>query len=146
MVFSLLLMVFGIGALCALLYNAVVYALPVTVGIEAGFWALHSGAGLLGAIALGFAVGGLVYAFGLFVFATTRSDFLRVAVALAFVVPAVIAGYSALLEIVGWGVPSPVWRHVFAIAGAVVVGGTAFMRLITPPAVSRLPGELGRAR
>lgn len=41
MVFGLLLMVFGIGAFCALIYKMAVYALPVMVGLWAAFAALR---------------------------------------------------------------------------------------------------------
>ena len=146
MVFSLLLMVFGIGAICALLYNAVVYALPVTIGIEAGLWAIHAGAGSVGGIIVGLVVGVATFLLGQVVLATTRSDVLRIVVALVFVVPAMIASYSATLEIAGWDVPSSLWRHVFAIGGATVVGVTAFMRLMTPIGESRLPIGIGRTR
>jgi hypothetical protein len=146
MVFSLLLMVFGIGALCALMYNAAVYALPGAVGVEVGFWAINSGAGSLGGVVVGLVAGVATFLLGQFVFATTRSDLLRIAVALAFVVPAVIAGYSALLEIAGWGVSSTLWRHIFSIGGAGVVGVTAFIRLMTPIGESHLPAGIGRAR
>ena len=146
MVFSLLLMVVGVGAFCALLYNAVVYALPVTVGIEVGFWAIHAGAGSVGGIGVGILAGGLTFALGQFVFATAKSDILRFAVVLAFAIPAVIAGYSALLEIAAWSVTSVLWQHIFAIAGAVVIGGTAGLRLMTPLGEPHRPAGLGRAR
>ncbi len=45
MVFGILLTLFGIGAACALLYNAMVYALPVGLGMWAGFALMHAGAG-----------------------------------------------------------------------------------------------------
>lgn len=103
MVFSLLLMMFGIGALCALLYNAVAYALPVTVGIEAGLWAMKAEAGSVGGIVAGLVAGVMTFLLGQVVFSTTRSDILRFAVVLAFVIPAAIAGYSAALDILGSG-------------------------------------------
>lgn len=145
MVFSLLLMVVGVGAFCALLYNCAVYALPGAVGVEAGLWAIHAGAGSVGGIGVGFVAGGLTFALGQFVFATARSDILRFAVVLAFAVPAVIAGYSALLEIAAWSVPSVLWQHIFAIAGAAVIGGTAAMRLMTPMGEPHRPAGLDRA-
>ena len=146
MVFSLLLMVFGIGALCALMYNAAVYALPGTIGFEAGFWAIHAGAGWIGGIVIGLLAGGFTFAFGQFVLATTRSDIIRIAVVLAFVTPTVIAGYSALLEITAWGIPSAFWCHVFAVVGAIFVGGTALLRLTTPVDEPRLPVRMCRGR
>lgn len=146
MVFSLLLMVFGIGAFCALIYNGVVYALPVIVGIETALWAIHVGAGSLGGVAVGFLVGGMIFALGQFVLATTRSNIVRFGIVFVFVAPAVIAGYNGILEIAGWGVPSVFWRHIFAISGAAIVGGTALVRLITPIGAPRQPAGAGRIR
>ncbi len=146
MVFSLLLMAFGVGAFCVLIYHAVVCALPVTIGIETELWAIHAGAGSVGGIIVGFLAGGLTFAFGQFVLATTRSSIVRIAVVLAFVIPAVIAGYGALLEIAGWGMPSVLWRHVFAVVGAAIVGCAAFMRLITPIGESPLHTGFDGAR
>jgi len=39
-------LVAGLGTFCVLLYNAMVYALPVTIGLSTGLWAMHAGAGL----------------------------------------------------------------------------------------------------
>lgn len=132
MVFSLLLTVFGIGALCALLYNAVAYALPVTVGIEVGLWTMKAGTGSVGSIVVGLVAGVMTFLFGQAVLSTTRSGILRFAVVFAFVIPAVIAGYSAALDISALGVSSALWRHVLAIGGAAVAGCSAFARLMTP--------------
>lgn len=146
MVFSLLLMIVGVGAFCALLYTCAVYALPGAVGVEAGLWTIHAGAGSVGGIGVGFLAGGLTFALGQFVFATAKSDILRFAVVLAFAIPAVIAGYSALLEIAAWSVPSVLWQHIFAIAGAALIGGTAGLRLMTPLDEPHRSAGLGRAR
>ena len=70
---------------------------------------------------------------------------LRVVIAILFATPAAIAGYHATLALAQIGVPSASWREVFAIVGAIVVGGTAFVRLAaraTPP----LPDTLMRWR
>src|SRR5579872_7245079 len=45
---GLLLNVAGIGLFCWLIFTLAVYALPLFVAINAGIWAYHSGAGLLG--------------------------------------------------------------------------------------------------
>jgi hypothetical protein len=46
--FGLLPNIAGIGVFCWLISTLAVYALPFFVAINAGTWALHSGAGLLG--------------------------------------------------------------------------------------------------
>lgn len=132
MVFSLLLAMFGIGAFCVLLYNAAVFALPGAIGFEAGYWAIKSGAGPIGGIAIGFLVGGFIFVLGQAVMSTTRSDVVRMSVVLLFVIPAVIAGYNGVLELAGLGSASAIWQHIFAVIGSIVIGATAFTRLITP--------------
>ena len=45
---GLLLNTVGIGLFCWLIFTLAVYALPFFVAINAGIWAFHSGAGVLG--------------------------------------------------------------------------------------------------
>ena len=136
MAFSIILTVLGLGAFCALLYNFAVYALPAFVGFSVGFWAIHSGAGV-GSIVVGFAAGLIVLLAGQVAFAKSRSLLLRWLLVLLFAAPAAWAGYSVVLQLSELGVPSPVWRHVFAVIGAVVIGCTAVARLAALQAESR---------
>ena len=53
----------------------------------------------------------------------------RAAIALLFAAPAAVAGYHATLGLAHIGVPSMAWRQVFAVIGAIAVGGTAFVRM-----------------
>ncbi|MEI9986081.1 MAG: hypothetical protein WDN69_24630 [Aliidongia sp.] len=57
------------------------------------------------------------------------SPLIRAAIALLYAVPATIAGYHATLGLAHIGVPSEAWREVFAVIGAVLVGGTAWARM-----------------
>ena len=50
-------------------------------------------------------------------------------VALAFAAPAVFAGYHVVFGLAQYGMSSDVWRHVFAVVGATVIGFTAVARL-----------------
>ena len=59
LVLGLILSVFGIGFFCWLIYTLIVYALPFAVGLTAGMAAFHSGAGVIGALVVGAAVGAL---------------------------------------------------------------------------------------
>jgi hypothetical protein len=45
---GLVLNTVGIGLFCWLIFTLAVYALPFFVAINAGIWAFHSGAGVLG--------------------------------------------------------------------------------------------------
>ena len=119
----------GIAALCWLLFTLAVFALPFFAALAVGGWAYGTGAGILGAIILGaIAAAGT---FGLFhlLLLMLRPTWLKLLVALAFAAPAAVAGYHATLGIVRLTMPSETWQVVFAIAGAVAVGITAFMRL-----------------
>lgn len=137
MIIGLILSVFGIGFLCWLLLTLAVYALPFFAGVTAGLAAYHSGAGVIGAILVGFVAGAATWLLGQLAFATVRSAPLRLLIAALFVAPAVLAGYSAVLGLGQIGVPSPVWREIFAVIGAICIGVTSLVRLLAIP-----PGTL----
>lgn len=139
MVFSIGLSIAALGMLCILLYNLAVYALPVLVGIAAGILAHEIGLGVIGGILAGFFVAGLVFAIGHAIFTSSRSLAIRLAIALLFAVPAAVGGYQIVFQILELGNMATVWRHVFATAGALVVGGAAITRLAVP-----LPAEPDR--
>jgi hypothetical protein len=141
--FGLIFNVAGIGVFCWLIFTLAVHALPFFVAINAGIWAFHSGAGVLGTLLVAIAAGSTSLAIAQIAFAMTRSLILRAIIAAVFALPATFAGYHVALAISQVGVPSLVWREVFACVGAVFVGGTAWTRL----AVYRetRPIEPGRA-
>jgi hypothetical protein len=128
-VIGLILSVFGVGFLRWLLFMLAVYVLPLFAGMTAGLAAYHSGAGVLGALVVGFAAGAVTLVAGQATFAAVKSPVLRVVIAILFAAPAAIAGYHATLALAHIGVPSASWREVFAIVGAIDVGGTAFVRM-----------------
>ena len=109
----------------------------------AGILAFHSGAGVLGALIVPVSAGGMSLATAQIAFAMTRSLILRAVIAAVFALPATLAGYHVVLAMTQIGVPSLVWREVFACVGAVFIGGTAWTRLavFTEPR----PVEPGRA-
>ena len=126
---GLLLNTVGIGLFCWLIFTLAVYALPFFVAINAGIWAFHSGAGVLGTPLVAVAAGGMSLAIAQIAFAMTRSLILRAIIAAVFALPAAFAGYHVVLAMAQIGVPSLVWREVFACVGAVFIGGTAWTRL-----------------
>ena len=126
---GLLLNIAGIGIFCWLIFALAVYALPFFVAINAGMLALHTGAGVLGALIVAAAASGVTLAIAQIAFAMTRSLGLRAVIAAVFALPAPFAGYYVVLAMAQIGVPSLVWREVFACLGAVFVGGTAWTRL-----------------
>jgi hypothetical protein len=126
---GLLLNTIGLGVICWLIFALAVYVLPFFVAINAGFWAYHSGAGLLGTPIVAVAAGGMTLALAQIAFAMTQSLILRAAIAALFTLPATLAGYHVALAMAEFGVPSPAWQHVFACLGAIFIGGTAWTRL-----------------
>lgn len=142
MILSIALMFAGVSALCLLLYLGAVYALPAAVGFWAGICALHSDAGI-GSVAVGLIAGAFAFALGQLLLGTVRSPAIRWAVLLAFIAPAVYAGYSVVLQLAEIAIPSPIWRHLFAVVGAIVIGCTAVARLAVPSPAPRLPKRFG---
>ena len=126
---GLLLNFAGIGLFCWLIFTLAVYALPFFVGLSVFMLAFHGGAGILGAPLVGIAAGGITLAIGQMAFAMTRSVVVRAIISALFAVPATLAGYQVVFAMSQIGVPSLVWREIFAGVGAVLIGGTAWTRL-----------------
>ncbi len=142
--FGILLSLAAIGFLCWLLFTLAVYALPFFAGVSLGMWAYGTGAGWLGAIIIGFVGAGLTFGVGQFLLATVRPIWARLLIAIAFVAPAVIAGFHATHGVVKHTMPSETWQIVFSIIGAVAVGVTAFARITGMAASDPWPGQLSR--
>ena len=131
-VIGIILGAFGIGFFCWLLFTLAVYALPFFASVTAGLAAFHSGAGVVGAVAVGFVAGIITLIAVQLAFALIPSLLIRAAVGLLFAVPAAVAGYHATLGLARIGVPSHGWREAFAIVGAILIGGTAWGRMALP--------------
>ena len=129
MALGLILSAFGLGSLWLLLFRASTYAVPIFVGLAADWCAFKAGAGPIGAIALGAVAGGAFLAASQVAFTLGRSLLFRALIALVFAGPAAYVGYHLVLAIAQHGVPSGLWRHTFAIAGAGISGLTAMSRL-----------------
>lgn len=130
---SIPLSIIGLSVFCWLLYSLAIYALPFFIGLSITFYAFQSGAGGLGAIMLGVITGGAVLALFHMAVAWPRSLFLRIVLAMIFVVPAAIAGYYVTFALAGSTFPSELWRQIFALIGAVTIGVTAWQRLAPMP-------------
>lgn len=96
---GILLSIAAIGFFCWLLFTLAVFALPFFAGVTAGTWA-YTGAGWLGAIIVGALAAGLTFGIGQLLLVFVRPLWARIAIALAFVAPAAIAGYHATHGIV----------------------------------------------
>lgn len=126
---GIILSIAAIGFFCWLLFTLAVFALPFFAGITAATWAYHTGAGWLGAFIIGIVGAGLTLGLGQVLLVTVRPLWARLLIALAFVVPAAIAGYHATHGIVKHTMPSETWQLVFSVIGAIAVGITAFLRV-----------------
>jgi hypothetical protein len=122
--------VVGLGYLCWALFDLIVYALPAIVGVTAGFAAFHSGAGVLGAIIVAPIAGGFTLGVAQAALETYRSPKIRTSIALLFAVPAAWVGYMLTLGLAQLGVASLAWQQAFALFGSMVVGATAWERMM----------------
>jgi hypothetical protein len=135
----------AIGVLCCLLFYLAVYALPLFAAVTVGTWANGIGAGWLGAVAIGFVAGLITLGVVQLLLAFARPLWLKLAIAIAFVAPAAIAGYHATHGIVKHTMPSETWQIIFSAIGALAVGITAFVRVTTLPGPAP-SGQGGMAR
>ena len=90
---GLLLNTVGIGLFCWLIFTLAVHALPFFVAINAGIWAYHSGAGVVGTPLVAVAAGGMTLAIAQIAFIMTRSPVLRAIIVAVVALPATFAGY-----------------------------------------------------
>ena len=143
-VIGILLSIAGLGALCWLLFNLAVFALPLFAGVSVGLFSFHAGAGPIGGILVGIAAGLATLAVGRTVFSFATSPLLRCLVALLFAAPAAFAGYHAAHGLAALTTSAEGWRQAFAWVGALTVGATALARMALPgtaraAALSRTP-------
>ena len=132
MILGVIFSLTGIGLLIALMFNMAIYALPLCAAVTAGRLAYASGAGWLGAILVGLLAGVLTLGVGQLVLGVTKSNLVRLLIAVAFAAPAAFAGYHVVLGLSHIGGAHGVWQTVFAGIGAVIIAGAALMRLTTP--------------
>jgi MFS family permease len=128
-VVGLALSLFVIGFLCCLLFTLAVYATPFFVGVTTAFAAFNYGAGVTGALIVGLTASVVTLVAGRAAFSVAKSPIVRGAFALIFAAPAAVAGFHATLGLAQISVSSEIWRDLFAVMGAVIVGCTAFVRL-----------------
>ncbi|MCE2564604.1 hypothetical protein [Komagataeibacter sp. FNDCF1] len=132
------LFVAGIGFLCWFFFTVAVFALPCAAGLMAALWAFDTGAGLLGAVIIGFVAGAATFILGQIAFACVPWAWLRLLIVLLYTVPAIIMGYSTTHGIAQMMMPSVAWQFFFSVIGAIAVGITAFIRFtaVAPPGPS----------
>lgn len=134
----------AVAVLCWLLFTLAVFALPFFAGVSLGLWVHGTGAGILGGVIVGALAAAVTFGLFQLLLLFASPAWLKLAILVVFVAPAVVAGYHATFGIVKLTMPSETWQVAFAVAGAIAVGITAFMRLtmMAPPG----PTEQGMAR
>ena len=142
MLLAVLLSTGALTLVALIVFNLSVYALPAFVGIAAVSLAHRTGAGLIGTAIIGLTIGALVHAAGQIAFSAARGALARICIAAVYTIPAVVAGYYAVLGVVELCVPGAFWRQSFSVLGAAVVGAASFSRLA---AVAPLRVERGQA-
>ena len=135
----------AIGILCWLLFTLAIFALPLSVGVSAGTWAFNTGAGWLGATLVGILAAGLTLGVGQILLGFVRPMWAKLAIALVFVAPAIVAGYHASHGIAKHMMPSEIWQVVFSVIGAIAVGVTAFLRVAGMAAADQSDRDMVRA-
>ena len=132
----------SLGFVCWTLFSLAVYALPAYVAINVGLWANATGSGPVIAIIAAFLAGAATLIVGQVAFATIRSPGLRIALAVAFALPAGVAGFHAVRGLCELGGVSEAWTTVVSVVSSLVIGGTAWVRV----AALAGPEEIGRRR
>lgn len=141
MIIAIILMIAAIGVLCWLLFTLAVYALPFFVGLLAGQWVHATGAGVPGSFVVGLLAAVATFVVAQVLLITIKSPLIRGAIALLFVAPAAVAGFSAVHGLAKIGVASEIWRDVFGVAGAITVGATAWIKLISTGVLAQGSGR-----
>jgi hypothetical protein len=117
MFFSTLFTLFGLGALCWILFNLAVYALPFAIGLTSGMYLYETGQGVFMSIIAGLFIGGFVAALGEFAFDRIRWVPLKLAIGLTYAVPAGIAGFHAAKGLAEFGSAGAAAITLLVLAG-----------------------------
>ena len=129
MLVSTLFTLFGLGALCWILFNLAVYALPFAIGLTSGMYLYETGQGVFLSIFAGLFIGGFIAALGEFAFDRIRSIPIKLAIGLIYAIPAGIAGFHAAKGLAEFSSAGAVTVTFLSWLGALVVGGTAWARV-----------------
>jgi hypothetical protein len=132
MVAAIAMTVMLTGMLCVLAYTLATYALPFMLALAAARVAHDAGAGLIGAGLIGLAAGAASFGVLSLMLSAIRAPILRITIALIVAAPAAVAGYVLVHGVAGELVPSPIWRVIFSLIGALATGLSALAKLAAP--------------
>lgn len=133
------LILFAIAAILigALLVRLAVHALPLCCAFLAGQAVHASGAGLVASIAAGALAAIATLALAQVLLALAKSPLARIAVGLAFALPAGAAGYFAMRGIAHAAMPASIWQQVLPIVAAIAIAAASWTRLGSAPPEGR---------
>ena len=133
MVIGLLLFAIAAILIGALLVRLAVHALPVCCAFLAGQAVHASGAGQVAAIAAGALAAIATLALAQILLALAKSPLARIAVGLAFALPAGAAGCFAMRGIASATMPESVWQQVLPFIAAIAIAAASWTRLGSAP-------------
>lgn len=125
---AIILGLISFGMLCRAMFALAVHALPFFVGVSLGCAMLQADCDVGRASLAGVVAAVMTAAVGRLLLTCAPSPALRLVVASAFLVPAVMAGYHVVFGLAGLATPSTLARAVAACVGAVLVGVTAWRK------------------
>jgi hypothetical protein len=125
------LFLFAIAAILigALLVRLAVHALPLCCAFLAGQAVHASGSGLVAAIAAGALAAIATLALAQILIALAKSPLARIAIGLAFALPAGAAGYFAMRGIADATMPASIWQQLLPIIAAIAIAAASWTRL-----------------
>ena len=103
------------------------------LALAAWRFAYVTGAGFIGSGLVGLIAGAVSFGVLSLLFAAIRAPILRITVALIFAAPAAVAGYALVYGVASELVPSPIWRAIFSVIGALASGLSALAKLAASP-------------
>jgi hypothetical protein len=129
------LILFAIAAILigALLVRLAVHAFPAVCAFLAAQAVHASGAGLVAAIAVGALAAIATLALAQILLAIAKSPLARIAVGLAFALPAGAAGYFAIRGIASATMPVSVWQQILPTVAAIAIAAVSWTRLGAAP-------------
>lgn len=116
-------------AFCAVLYFCAVYIVPFAIAVWVAFWAIHAGSGEIGGFAIGAVAGVALFLTGKLTFQTSRSPVVRWLIAMAFAIPAAIAGFNLVQQVWPLIMTPTTWEYVVGVMVGVATGVTVIARL-----------------
>jgi hypothetical protein len=133
MVIGLILFAVTAFLIGVLLIRLAIHALPVCCAWLAAQAVFASGAGLFAAIAAAAFAAVTTLALAQLLLGFACSSATRIAVGLAFALPAGLAGYHAMHGIAASIMPASIWQQVLPMMAAVAIAAMAWLRLGTAP-------------